>query len=65
MKSVYPNLHNQQPRSQAHSDISITNSLVHQSGCVVTINYFLLTEEISVEEVLNAVNAVKKGNNLK
>ena len=41
-----------------HSDI--INSLVDQSGNAVTVNDFLLTEEISVEEVCNAVNTVKK-----
>jgi phage tail protein X len=42
-----------------HSDI--IHSLVDQSGNAVTVNDFLLAEEISVEEVCNAVNTVKKG----
>jgi len=42
-----------------HSDI--INSLVDQSGNAVTLNDFLLTEDISVEEVCNAINTVKKG----
>jgi hypothetical protein len=41
-----------------HSDV--INPLVDQSGNAVTIKDFLLTEEISIEEVCNAVNAVKK-----
>ena len=58
-KSDYSNLLNQQPSSQVHSDI--INQLVDQSGNAVTVNDFLLTEEISIEEVCNAVNTVKEG----
>jgi hypothetical protein len=57
-KSDYSNLLNQQPNNQVHSDV--INPLVDQSGNAVTIKDFLLTEEISIEEVCNAVNAVKK-----
>jgi hypothetical protein len=39
----------------------VINKLVDQSGNAVTINDFLLTEEISIEEVCNAVNTVKEG----
>jgi len=55
-KSDYSNLLNQQPSNQVHSDI--INPVVDQSGNAVTINYFLLTEEISIEEVCNVVNTV-------
>jgi hypothetical protein len=48
-KSNYSNLLNQQPNIQVHSDV--INPLVDQSGNAVTIKYFLLTEEISIEEV--------------
>jgi hypothetical protein len=41
-----------------HSDV--INPLVDQSVNAVTINDVLLTEEISIEEVCNAVNTVKK-----
>ena len=58
-KSDYSNLLSQQPRNQVYSDI--INSLVDQSGNAVTVNDFLLTEEISIEEVCNVVNTVKKG----
>lgn len=58
-KSDYYNLLNQQPSNQMHSDV--INPLVEQSGNAVTINYFLLTEDISIGEVCNAVNTVKKG----
>jgi hypothetical protein len=37
------------------------NPLRDKSGNAVTVNEFLLTEEISVKEVCNAVNTVKKG----
>ena len=57
-KSDYSNLLSQQPRNQVYSDV--INQLVDQSGNAVTINDFLLTEEISIEEVCNAVNTVKK-----
>ena len=42
-----------------HSDV--INPLVDQSGNAVTIKDFLLREEISIEEVCNAVNTVKEG----
>ena len=58
-KSDYSNLLYQQPNIQVHSDV--INQLVDQSGNVVTINDFLLTEENSIEEVCNAVNTVKEG----
>jgi hypothetical protein len=57
-KSDYSNLLNQQPSSQVHSDV--INQLVDQSGNAVTVNDFLPTEEISVEEECNDVNTVKK-----
>ena len=57
-KSDYSNLLSQQPRNQVYSDV--INPLVDQSGNAVTINDFLLTEEISIEEACNAVNTVKK-----
>ena len=58
-KSDYSNLLYQQPNNKVHSDV--INQLVDQSGNAVTINDFLLTEEISIEEVCNAVNTVKEG----
>ena len=42
-----------------HSEV--INQLVDQSGNAVTINDFLLTEEISIEEVCNVINTVKQG----
>jgi hypothetical protein len=59
-KSDYSNLLSQQSSNQVHSDV--INQLVDQSGNAVTINDFLLTEQISIEEVCNAVNTVKMGN---
>jgi hypothetical protein len=58
-KSDYSNLLSQQSSNQVHSDV--INQLVDQSGNAVTINDFLLTEQISIEEVCNAVNTVKMG----
>jgi hypothetical protein len=58
-KSDYSNLLSQQPNNKVHSDV--INPLVDQSGNAVTINDVLLTEEISIEEVCNAINTVKKG----
>ena len=58
-KSDYSNSFSQQPNNQVHSDV--INPLVDQSGNAVTIKDFLLTEEISIEEVCNAANTVKKG----
>ena len=57
-KSDYSNSFSQQPNNQVYSDV--INQLVDQSGNAVTINDFLLTEELSIEEVCNAVNTVKK-----
>ena len=58
-KSDYSKLLSQQPRNQVHSDV--INQLVDQSGNAVTITDFLPTEKMSIEEVCNAVNTVKKG----
>ena len=58
-KSDYSNLLSQQPNNKVHSDV--INPLVDQSGNAVTINDVLLTEEISIEEVCNAINTVEKG----
>ena len=57
-KSEYSILLNQ-PTSEVNADVS--NLQDQNSGDVLTLNDFLLTDEISFEEVVNAVNMVKMG----